>query len=143
MTGSTKPVDNALNPAWRDSIVHIITSQSWNDSLPEQTAHETIRKMTHGKGYALRQLAPDTGAYYNEVCIILYLLLHCSGTFSQETWQANPYEPDWQWSFWGPHYARLHAIKQKYDPNGLLWCRHCVGSESWSEQENGALCRAF
>ena len=73
MIGSTKPVDNALNPAWRDSIVHIITSQSWNDSLPEQTADETRREMTHGKGYALRQLAPDTGAYYNEVCAILYL----------------------------------------------------------------------
>lgn len=81
MTGSTRPVDNALNPAWRDSVVHIITSQSWNDSMPKQTADETIREMTHGKGYALRQLALGTGAYYNEVCSILYLLLHHSGTF--------------------------------------------------------------
>lgn len=76
MTGSTKSVDNALNPAWRESVVHIITSQSWNDSLSEQTADETIREMTNGKGYALRQLAPDTGAYYNEVCTILYRFLN-------------------------------------------------------------------
>lgn len=57
--------------------------------------------------------------------------------------QANPYEVDWQWPFWGPNYPRLYAIKQKYDPDGLLWCHKCVGSEAWAEQEDGALCRAF
>ena len=84
MTGSTQPVNNALNPAWSDSVVRIITSQSCNDSLLEQTADETIREMANGKGYALRQLAPDTGAYYNEVCVILFPFLHGSGTCSRE-----------------------------------------------------------
>ncbi|OGM44436.1 FAD binding domain protein [Aspergillus bombycis] len=122
MTGSRTPVDNALNPAWRDAVVHIITSQSWDESLPPPVADQVVHNMTYQKGYALRQLAPDTGAYFNE---------------------ANANEPNWQWSFFGSGYARLQAIKQKYDPEGLLWCRHCVGSEGWTEQEDGRLCRAF
>ncbi|GAB1209142.1 hypothetical protein APSETT445_007908 [Aspergillus pseudonomiae] len=67
MTGSRTPVDNALNPAWRDAVVHIITSQSWDESLTTAVADQAIHNMTYQKGYALRQLAPDTGAYFNEV----------------------------------------------------------------------------
>ncbi|KAB8069122.1 hypothetical protein BDV29DRAFT_161738 [Aspergillus leporis] len=119
MTGSRKPVDNALNPAWRDSIVHVITTQSWDDTLSDDLATKAIHDMTFKRGYALRQLAPDTGAYVNE---------------------ANTNEPDWQWSFWGPNYPRLQAIKQKYDPDGLFWCLHCVGSEAWIEMKNSTLC---
>ncbi|KAE8422984.1 hypothetical protein BDV36DRAFT_279501 [Aspergillus pseudocaelatus] len=122
MTGSKVPVDNALNPAWRDTVVHLISSQSWDDSLPQSIADQTIEDVTYIKGYALRQLAPGTGAYFNE---------------------ANRYEPNWQWSLFGPNYPRLYAIKQKYDPDHLLWCHQCVGSEAWVEQTNGSLCRAF
>ena len=67
MTGSRAPVGNALNPAWRDSVVHIITSQSWDESLTPTVADQVVHNMTYQKGYALRQLAPDTGAYFNEV----------------------------------------------------------------------------
>ncbi|CAG8897608.1 unnamed protein product [Penicillium egyptiacum] len=122
MTASVTPVDNALNPAWRDSSVHIITTQTWDDTLPHDLREKAIHDMTYKRGHALRQLAPDTGAYFNE---------------------ANSYEPNWQWSFWGLNYPRLHTIKQKYDPEGILWCHKCVGSETWTQQENGTLCRAL
>lgn len=77
MTGSRTPVDNALNTAWRDSVVHIITSQSWDESLPPAVADQVVHNMTYQKGYALRQLARDTGAYFNEVrmqdlCLLKY-----------------------------------------------------------------------
>jgi hypothetical protein len=68
MTVGKIPVDNALNPAWREAAVHIITSQQWNDTLPDSIVMETVKTMTYDKGYTLRQLAPDSGAYYNEVC---------------------------------------------------------------------------
>ena len=72
MTGSSTPVDNALNTAWRDSVVHLIVQQSWNESLPSALAEQTIYNMTYGRGYALRQLAPDTGCYFNEVSSFLH-----------------------------------------------------------------------
>lgn len=54
----------------------------------------------------------------------------------------DPFEPEWQWSFFGPNYQRLRAVKEKYDPDGVLWCISCVGSEDWIEQADGTLCRA-
>src|SRR6516162_4269537 len=35
-------------------------------------------------------------------------------------------------SFWGDNYACLKRIKQKYDPDGLFFLHHGVGSEDWS-----------
>ena len=36
----------------------------------------------------------------------------------------------WQQRYWGPNYDKLLRIKQKWDPEGVFWCRHCVGSEA-------------
>ena len=46
--------------------------------------------------------------------------------------ETNYFEESWQESFWGPNYARLKAIKEKYDPTGLFYVHHGVGSESWT-----------
>ncbi|KAM5368016.1 hypothetical protein ACJZ2D_009730 [Fusarium nematophilum] len=32
MSASSAAVDNSLNPAWRDTVVHLITKESWEDS---------------------------------------------------------------------------------------------------------------
>jgi FAD/FMN-containing dehydrogenase len=61
---------------------------------------------------ALRVAAPGAGAYVNE---------------------CDYFEPDWQQAFWGPHHARLAAVKRRYDPDGLFTVHHGVGSEAWSE----------
>jgi FAD/FMN-containing dehydrogenase len=60
---------------------------------------------------ALRRIAPGSGSYVPE---------------------SNYFNLDWQSEYWGGHYARLQAIKQKYDPDGLFYVRHGVGSENWS-----------
>jgi FAD/FMN-containing dehydrogenase len=46
--------------------------------------------------------------------------------------ETDYFEKDWQRAFWGTNYARLAAIKQKYDPDGLFYVHHGVGSEQWS-----------
>ena len=46
--------------------------------------------------------------------------------------ESNFFEKEWQKSFWGPNYARLLAIKHKYDPEGLFFVHNGVGSEDWS-----------
>lgn len=58
------------------------------------------------------------------------------------TKQCDQYEPDWQYALYGPNYARLRAIKEKYDPAHTLWCRKCVASDDWAYDEgSGSLCR--
>ena len=59
----------------------------------------------------LRKLAPKGGSYVSE---------------------SNFFERDWQQSFWGSNYPRLQAVKAKYDPEGLFFVHHGVGSEEWS-----------
>ena len=47
-------------------------------------------------------------------------------------WETDFFQPNWQDAFWGENYARLRAVKDKYDPEGLFFLHHGVGSESWS-----------
>jgi FAD/FMN-containing dehydrogenase len=60
----------------------------------------------------LRRLVPDAGAYVSE---------------------SNFFQPNWQRAFWGSNYAKLAGVKHRFDPGGLFYIRHGVGSESWSE----------
>ena len=44
-------------------------------------------------------------------------------------------------AFWGKNYDRLLSIKRNLDPDDVLWCFPCVGSERWQQQDDGHLCR--
>ena len=46
--------------------------------------------------------------------------------------ESNYFEQKWQESYWGTNYPRLRAAKAKYDPDGLFFVHHGVGSEDWS-----------
>jgi FAD/FMN-containing dehydrogenase len=46
--------------------------------------------------------------------------------------ESNFFERAWQASFWGSNYAQLRAIKDRYDPGGLFFVHHGIGSEDWS-----------
>jgi len=50
----------------------------------------------------------------------------------QHNAETNFFEPSWQQAFWGPNYPRLRSIKKKYDPTGLFFVHHGIGSEDWS-----------
>jgi FAD/FMN-containing dehydrogenase len=47
--------------------------------------------------------------------------------------ESDYFQSDWQASFWGTNYPKLAAVKKKYDPDGLFFVHHGVGSEAWSE----------
>lgn len=59
----------------------------------------------------LRSLVPHGGSYVSE---------------------SNYFNSSWQEAFWGTNYPKLRAIKTKYDPDGLFFVHHGVGSEDWS-----------
>jgi hypothetical protein len=84
---------------------------SWPDLNPAaQAEQENLQTNTYVA--ALRELAPDMGAYLNE---------------------ADANEPNFQQAFWGDNYARLLEIKRTVDPDDVLWCKPCVGNERWEE----------
>ncbi|KAL1868863.1 hypothetical protein VTK73DRAFT_3443 [Phialemonium thermophilum] len=107
----------SVSPAWRRAYAHAAISAPF---LPlNETAQREAIERVNSATEALRELAPDSGAYINE---------------------ANPWEPDWQRTFWGDNYPRLLQIKRAVDPEDVFWCTPCVGSEGWEEREN-RLCR--
>ncbi len=51
------------------------------------------------------------------------------GTYLSE---SNYFNDDWRRAYWGSNYPRLAGVKAKYDPQGLFFTHHGVGSEAWS-----------
>ncbi|KAK6353910.1 hypothetical protein TWF730_008331 [Orbilia blumenaviensis] len=113
-----KDVDMALNPAWRRTYNHFIAASGWDTPDQREIVLDNARNVLE---YNLRKLAPGTGQYVNEAL------------YGSEGWQA---------ANWGANYPRLFSFKNKVDPQGVLYCFNCVGSEQWVEGPNGSLCRA-
>ncbi|KAL4898678.1 hypothetical protein BDV59DRAFT_167331 [Aspergillus ambiguus] len=113
-------VDNAVLPAWRDALIDTTITTVWEWNQPARML-AMQRKMTDKYIPALSKLSPDSGAYMNE------------GDFRQ---------PNFQKVFYGDNYNRLRRVKAKYDPNDLFYGTTAVGSEEWSVQADGRLCKA-
>lgn len=77
MIASPKPVDNALNPAWRETAVHMIVKGSWSDARPSDKVKQIHERFTNKIGRAMRSVSPDSGCYINEVSPILFLHTYC------------------------------------------------------------------
>ena len=65
-----------------------------------------------GDAMELRKIVPEPASYVSE---------------------SNFFEKDWQHSYWGANYERLQGVKRQYDPDGLFFAHHSVGSEDWSD----------
>lgn len=110
--------DSATNPAVLDAFALAIIADGGAPAYPglpssspdtvaaRRKAQEVARAMS-----ALLTLAPNAGSYVSE---------------------SNYFEREWQRSYWGKNYARLRAAKAHYDPEGLFFVHHGVGSEEWS-----------
>ena len=72
-----------------------------------------------------------TGMYHlvagvvNDTIADQYYTLGPNSYFSESAYEMN----NWQDRYWGSNYNNLVQVKNSYDPKGIFWCRHCVGSE--------------
>lgn len=118
---------NSANPAFRNTLMHAITSTSWSSTANNTAIKAEMETFTNDVMGVWRATCPDAGAYMSE-CDIL--------------------EPNFKEAFYGSNYARLWKLKQVYDPTFLFYAPTGVGSDNWvvnSEDglpdQNGRLCR--
>jgi FAD/FMN-containing dehydrogenase len=111
--------DTAMNPDVLTAFALAIVAGEGRPAFKDITGHEPDLKKAHYEAEQINKatekllkVAPDAGSYVSE---------------------SNYFEPNWQKSFWGPNYKRLATIKKKYDPDGLFFVHHGVGSEEWSD----------
>jgi FAD/FMN-containing dehydrogenase len=80
--------------------------------------------------------APDIAAARADAAIInraMDELLRVAPGAGSYVSESDYFEARWQASFWGSNYGKLAAVKRAYDPDGLFWVHHGVGSEAWSD----------
>jgi hypothetical protein len=110
--------DTAMNPDVLGAFALVIIGGEDPPAFPGLPGHQPDldldRRQARAIGKAMSELknvAPGAGSYFAE---------------------SDFFEPDWQTSYWGPNYPRLFSIKKKYDPAGLFFVHHGVGSKDWS-----------
>jgi FAD/FMN-containing dehydrogenase len=110
--------DTAIHPAVVTSFALAIVAAGQGPAYPGIPGREP--EVARGRAAAaaiercmreLRDVAGRSASYVNE---------------------TDFFKPGWQQAFWGENYARLRRIKHKYDPEGLFFAHHGVGSEEWS-----------
>lgn len=121
-------VDNAINPAYRASVVFLMVSAKYPARASPAVVNSARDTVTKVLVPMLKKLTPGGGTYMNE---------------------ADVREEGWQQSFFGGNYARLLELKNLVDPERLFWAKTAVGSEEWYVQDDrglpevqtGRLCR--
>ena len=111
-------LDTATNPQVTRAFALAIIADGERPAYPAMPGAAVDQGAAHADARAidaataeLRRLVPHAGSYVSE---------------------SNYFNATWPHAFWGEHYARLRAIKAKYDPDGLFISHHGVGSEDWS-----------
>jgi FAD/FMN-containing dehydrogenase len=109
--------DTAMNPVVLDAFALAILGAGGPPAFAGISGPPDLavaRRNAAAVGRAMNELAkvvPQPGAYVSE---------------------SDYFEREWQQSFWGANYPRLVAVKQRYDPDGLFFVHHGVGSEAWT-----------
>jgi FAD/FMN-containing dehydrogenase len=110
--------DTATNPAVTEAFALAIIADGGAPAYPGMPGAavdlDAARKNARAVDQAaaeLRKVVPNAGSYVSE---------------------SNYFNLSWREAYWGENYPRLRAVKAKYDPDGLFFVHHGVGSEDWS-----------
>lgn len=122
------PNSAGLNPVWRDSLAFVALSTYWQEGA-NLTEIEAARRLLVQDMKILDAIAPESGSSSNQVKDLSY---HASPNLNFFlSFQASRYEFNWKKSFFGTHYDKLRAIKEKYDPESLFLVYEGIGSDEW------------
>jgi FAD/FMN-containing dehydrogenase len=108
--------DTPMNPAVLDSFALAITLANDQSVYPGIAGHEPDLAL----GRKEAELAADAVAP----------LRAFRERPASYVWETDYFQEDWQTAFWGDHYARLLRVKERYDPGGLFFIHHGVGTPS-------------
>ena len=110
--------NTATNPEALTAFALAITGGSGSpplpglpDNFPDLAEAARHARAIDAANHELLKVAPQAGSYVSE---------------------SNYFNNNWSHAFWGANYTRLKAVKRKYDPEGLFFVHHGVGSEEWS-----------
>jgi FAD/FMN-containing dehydrogenase len=112
---------SGVNPDWRTAYLHNIVARGWSPGSDASVINDVHNDITYNKVGAMRKLAPNMGSYMNE---------------------ADWRDPQYLDNFYGGSLPKLEEAKSKYDPLSVFYCKTCVGSEKWEEDDAGRLCPA-
>jgi FAD/FMN-containing dehydrogenase len=108
----------AMNPAVLDAFALVIIAGHGPPAFPGLEGHEPDLTLARANAQAINRataellkIAPGAGAYVSE---------------------SDFFDPDWKRSYWGSNFDRLAVIEKRYDPEGLYFTHHGVGSDEWS-----------
>lgn len=112
-----RAADTAMNPDVLDSFALAIVATGGSSQYPGLPARKELDRdaarqasLVDSAAARLRALSPVAGSYVSE---------------------SNYFNADWAHAFWGKNYPRLRRVKRHYDPTGLFFSHHGVGSELW------------
>lgn len=117
--------DNAVTPHWRNAIAICIEIALFDWDIPWEDMMFRKEYLTKTITPTVEAATPDGGAYLNEAEPLVY----------------NDSAEHWKQAFYGDIYPRLRAVKQKWDPEGLFYGYTAVGSEDFTEDGDGRICR--
>ncbi|KAL2863959.1 FAD-dependent oxidoreductase [Aspergillus lucknowensis] len=115
----TAPGRNAVLPAWREALYHLIIEE-WFDGAGPVDVFQEAQAAVNEHQELLRAVDPEGGAYINEA------------TFDNPAWKED---------YFGENYGELLRIKKRYDPDFVLYGPSAVGSDAWTRTAEGRLCR--
>lgn len=122
VNSSTSHPDNAVLPAFRDVLGVCTVIGYWNWTGPFTDMLERKDYLVDEIVPAFEAVTPGSGSYLNEV--------------------DSSYRGDWKENFYGiQNYEQLLQIKDKYDPEHFFYAYTGVGSDYWSADADGRLCR--
>ncbi|XXG99229.1 hypothetical protein Hte_005566 [Hypoxylon texense] len=118
--GKFSMATTGLNAAGPGLLAKPVASNAWTWNEDWSDAARLRGEMVDRIIPAMEAATPGSAVYLNE------------GSWAQ---------PDWKDAFYGSNYERLLEIKKKYDPDDVFYALTAVGSDSWSQDTEGGLCR--